>query len=691
MVEATSRSAMDSSEERSERDYKGLVWTMKSLTDDGELEPFVEAILDLFWDPIHRRKTYEKHIQGLLRDPEVQLLRRMGTLLRSCHVGILSANASQRQIMICFKALSAIAILPAPDHTSNDPALTVDFTYTHILNPNTHQRLVEAVIEPYTTSATAMMGLSTFLAVKGRLNKLQDHLAELDCEDGSPELKRVFESLEQIKWKLVTFGVLWEPNQVPENKFKLQSMIEKYLSHSLPHITLQCLSRAAKFKSPPYHWNQTLSTLRQSQTVPASFNFYVEFEYPIQQVFSTQVERLNAATDATKLAWVDESLSNLLSFWEPTISDCIPRTVIVFLNDRNSDGGLKIVLRHQLAGEHHLWNCFPRTLSQGTRHPFYELQQAGRPPLEDSFIALWRLAWLCTDYFVFPPRNLRLAALKSILEALSVSDSRFAHITHSIIALLKILVLQQLDSFEDLRGTLGEVRLNHDAFHGDTAMKIPDEFAAMNEHDEISASQARTLYISRHCRISEATIDVIAQYLENCVSKVLPYEALKTLEKIACYFFTRYPIHPIHPIQQMRLANSVHAIFDSEQSTELLDAIVDSRGHQTPEQVQGGDLHYPWLDDPHARQKVIDAFTGLQGTIKLILKPVGYPDPFGEHLARNQLLAPEEAVSNADAIWMSRTHLRHLVTSLRNVKARRFDENVRKFVILPGFCESSSV
>ncbi|KAJ6561677.1 hypothetical protein B0H19DRAFT_1142298 [Mycena capillaripes] len=97
MVEAMSRSAMDSCDERSERDYKALVWTMKSLTDDGELEPFVEAIPDLLWGPIYRRRSYENHIQGLLRDPEVQLLHRIGALLSSCDTGILSLGASQRR------------------------------------------------------------------------------------------------------------------------------------------------------------------------------------------------------------------------------------------------------------------------------------------------------------------------------------------------------------------------------------------------------------------------------------------------------------------------------------------------------------------------------------------------------------------------------------------------------------------
>ncbi|KAJ6559990.1 hypothetical protein B0H19DRAFT_1289619, partial [Mycena capillaripes] len=111
MVEAMSRNAMDSSNERSKRDYKALVWTMKSLTENVELEPFVEAIPDFLWGPTYRRKTYEDHIKGLLSDSEVQLLGRIETLLKSCHAGILSSNASQCRVVTCCKALWAIAAL----------------------------------------------------------------------------------------------------------------------------------------------------------------------------------------------------------------------------------------------------------------------------------------------------------------------------------------------------------------------------------------------------------------------------------------------------------------------------------------------------------------------------------------------------------------------------------------------------
>ncbi|KAJ6542913.1 cutinase-domain-containing protein [Mycena capillaripes] len=191
MVEAMSRVAMDSSDERSHRDYKALAWTMKSLTDDTELEPFVEAIPDLLWGPSCKRTTYEDHIKGLLRDPEVQLLGRIHALLDSCHAGILSSDASQRRKITCCKTLWAIASLSV-----YEPTLALDFT---LIRNSFLQRPEIPGIAPYITSATAMMGLSTFLSFKTQLVKIRDYLIDLKNEDNSPELNQVYASWDRMR------------------------------------------------------------------------------------------------------------------------------------------------------------------------------------------------------------------------------------------------------------------------------------------------------------------------------------------------------------------------------------------------------------------------------------------------------------------------------------------------------------
>ncbi|KAJ7657728.1 hypothetical protein DFH06DRAFT_1044899 [Mycena polygramma] len=109
MIEAMSRAATERSDHRRERDYKALVWTMRSLTDDVELEPFVEAIPDILWGPSGRRISYDVHIHALLGNPNVHLLDRIGGLLKGCDAGILPPDTIQRRMITCCKALWAIA------------------------------------------------------------------------------------------------------------------------------------------------------------------------------------------------------------------------------------------------------------------------------------------------------------------------------------------------------------------------------------------------------------------------------------------------------------------------------------------------------------------------------------------------------------------------------------------------------
>ncbi|KAF7364580.1 hypothetical protein MVEN_00327000 [Mycena venus] len=119
LVEVISDRAMAVSDARSARDYRALVWTVKSLADDVELEPFVAAIPDILWGPRFRRHSYDEHIQSLMRNPNLKLLSRIQDLLRSCESGLLLPEASSRRRVACYKALWAIASIqgrPAPSN-----------------------------------------------------------------------------------------------------------------------------------------------------------------------------------------------------------------------------------------------------------------------------------------------------------------------------------------------------------------------------------------------------------------------------------------------------------------------------------------------------------------------------------------------------------------------------------------------
>jgi hypothetical protein len=55
MIEVMNRDAIAHSSARHERDGRAILWTVKSLTDNNELEPFVDALPALVWSPNGRR------------------------------------------------------------------------------------------------------------------------------------------------------------------------------------------------------------------------------------------------------------------------------------------------------------------------------------------------------------------------------------------------------------------------------------------------------------------------------------------------------------------------------------------------------------------------------------------------------------------------------------------------------------
>jgi hypothetical protein len=630
MVEAMARTAMQTSQQR---DYKALVWTMKSLADDVELEPFVEAIPDILWGPRGQRYVYQEHIRALIQNPDVQLLNRIMTLLDSSHAGILSPAASQRRAIACYKAFWAIACLSRPDQSSNESSISraldlvtcIQSMFRDPANsvvPSLGQfrsiLSLNSETSPYFISAWAMMQWSTFFAIKGHLFKLREFLATYEgnsnIQDGSSELEQVASSLGRIQGKF-SYLLISPPPPSGNSIFQLRSLVEEYLAAIPWHITLNFLSQSARLESPPYHWDETRA-IGVSGAVPASVNPWVELE--ISNMIPTQMDRLNSATDVTKLGWIDTCISELVSLWQPVDTSCIPRAIIVFLNRRDSDSGLKKVLLAERNTEIRLWNCFPRTLFKGASDPPIGLYNPLSIPREDSFTALWRLASLRLDDDAY--NDSHLASIESVLEALSTAEFSFAHITHSIVALLKIRILIKIHSRRSK--TLVEAGLNHHVFPTETAIEIPDELNNTQETDAIWDSLK--MYNFRCNRISEANVYSVTEYLEHCTSDVLPYNAVQTLDKV-----TFYPLNSaIHGTHQLRLANSIQAIFTAARSTELLNGIVNSKhwslyaeGPKTEEQVTEVRAHrakadlghffpqlWPWLDYPIARQKIEHTF-----------------------------------------------------------------------------------
>ncbi|KAJ7163130.1 hypothetical protein C8R46DRAFT_1037120 [Mycena filopes] len=224
-----------------------------------------------------------------------------------------------------------------------------------------------------------------------------------------------------------------------------------------------------------------------------------------------------------------------------------------------------------------------------------------------------------------PSRPSILQAALKVLSSTNFPPAE-AQISQSIVVMLKIEILDAVPgSFSTVREALRS--LDHPLFPTETAVHIPDEIHSMGEDEKSKGNsiwfRSETNSIWRGFlwdKKLEAIFCAIIQYLQHCASSTLPYNAAKTLKKIGMS-----PPRRIHPAHQARLAERIGIIFETEQASELVDAVIDLKwwalyagGHKTEEEMKlkrkRGFL--PWLQDPDARQMITDTFVKYKGKSK---------------------------------------------------------------------------
>jgi hypothetical protein len=160
MLKAMARSAMNT---RSERNEKALVWTVKSLSDDVGLEPFVEAIPDVLWGPFRRRHGCEVHILHLAHHPETHIHNRSVTLLDSCESGLLSLKDGERRRIICYKALWTIGSLAKPTYHSEPSPFSANLVRTY--RPSGRPKEFASAMAPAIIFSSARWAAPCFLGL----------------------------------------------------------------------------------------------------------------------------------------------------------------------------------------------------------------------------------------------------------------------------------------------------------------------------------------------------------------------------------------------------------------------------------------------------------------------------------------------------------------------------------------------
>ncbi|KAJ7881492.1 hypothetical protein B0H14DRAFT_1504335, partial [Mycena olivaceomarginata] len=177
MVMAMNQHAIKPSFQRDKRDGLAIIWTFKSLTDNNELQPFVEALPDLIYGPNGRRGMYGRMINMLLADRDIRLVQRVENLLQTCDSGLLHPDHETWCRVICIKALWAIAYFLASDTSTkrNFPVFDMQLLSSQLAHPHP--------LISYSASAIAMVQWIGFCAVSARVRTVLSMLAASPAGD----------------------------------------------------------------------------------------------------------------------------------------------------------------------------------------------------------------------------------------------------------------------------------------------------------------------------------------------------------------------------------------------------------------------------------------------------------------------------------------------------------------------------
>ncbi|KAJ7752546.1 hypothetical protein B0H16DRAFT_786570 [Mycena metata] len=542
VVEAMFDEAMTISPARTARDYRALMWTVKSLADNTELEPFVEGLPDLLWGPDNRRYPYEDHIQQLTRAEDVGLLPRIKELLQSCGSGLLSAQAHTQREIACYKALWAIASIqnsPVPPST----LLPLDFSqFTHYIS----WRLVDRGINHYRHSAILLMKWSSFCRIKTLLAVVVSRLLA-DVSLGHPPNLQSFKSF--VKKHFWTTGIyafmsprlsqycnsdttmfgsldlVVDAVQAFE-AFSKQTPYKLFFNYCVWAVTQETL---------PYRFLETEEIILPSNNHPPPFAAYVEgLEYALAGIVFPPSDSPKWSDPTTQC--FDIVMRQLCAFWCPEDSDSrpIPHTLARYFTARKAHSIVHDCLC--LSGIiPRLLHAIPVTLSSSSGSSSWGPEDA----LDDVMVTLWH---------VVHSADVHLTAERCQLILDVISTAPVTPVIFSTMTMIKI------------------------------ALKVPPS-------------------------TGDPQLALLTEFLEAWTSSFTPYEPAATVCGMG--FSLGIPAEVVGEAQQLRFVASVNRVLtahtDNPQSFEVLDALMISPLFMA---YQGTRRFLPWLDNPTARSQI---------------------------------------------------------------------------------------
>ncbi|KAF7344158.1 hypothetical protein MVEN_01706000 [Mycena venus] len=347
MVEAMFQKARSDSLDKMSRDKNALVWTMKSLADDTELEPFIEAIPDILWGFTARRSTYKEHIEALInnKDPHVRLLERIHTLYTSCDTGLLTAQASSRRKISCYQATWAIGSLTTPSHF-------FDITlFNHIANAS-HGNSDDRVVH-YSLSAVAMSRWASFCAAQNLLKETQVQLNACNSgirdSQGQSTIRLSQQKLLYCLQSLKLYSIiLHHPDSLEELSLRLNRITEEFGDPytTVPfRILIDYLSEASQFASPPFRFEETQKCISPPKSdIPLTRRWLADLEGRLERIIYDHMYKMNTNKDS--IHWLDGIVSTMMSYWVPPEAGTptLPQSFLHYLNHRTSEAAVKVAM-----------------------------------------------------------------------------------------------------------------------------------------------------------------------------------------------------------------------------------------------------------------------------------------------------------------------------------------------------------
>ncbi|KAJ7657221.1 hypothetical protein DFH06DRAFT_1473216 [Mycena polygramma] len=554
IVESVFRKATEPSPQRSSRDTQALVWAVKSLADDYELEPFLEAIPDALWRPgdstspeLLRRYVLDDQMRRLMDDPNVQLLRRLGAFYNSCSSGLLSQEVRVRREICVYKAVWALGCLSPAGKPVNSPLGSQWGGYLQVA-PEVSQYATSAVaIQAWANTRGAQPLLDeTLRCLTGCKIELNTDNSKLPNMSQLPEcMAKLAEYSIRLPMHLKPYdcradGLLWE----------IENSIE-YI-RALPFtIFVGYLSRAGESNIIPYRFATTRSLIQPKTETPSSVHLHSAVASALNTMMQVHRELFQTEDDVRGQGhWLDEVFRTILLYWEPEGSQALPWAVLDYLNCRKSDGAVDSLISTLSKSA---WKSVPRSIGAEPNFMFPTFgDHAPVDYLTSSLTAVWRLLSQANGASSTAPDSLCFDELMD-----SVSRINVPSLAPSVKAIAKCRFFGNL-------------------FYAACNMHQPDLISSFNDSHfpaQTSVSlpadgELQSLILSVHSRCVEAGLDTFSEFIECCVSGDLPYKAEETAVSVA------WPVQAsIHPVHQLRFSCAVQHLVNAAVDSAERDAL----------------------------------------------------------------------------------------------------------------------